>query len=180
MKWPAEYKSIILKDPRNELKKQAAKILKDVSHIEGVKITQTETYIEVEKSPASVFVVVTDENWNSNTESYRIDHPFTSRARISHMSANKYGIGERAQKGIATRLLCIAVCILVLDDKLTPRSMVVAEVDKSVDDRLLTKVYTPFGFRLVSRFDSDDTGGLVMCYARTIIQKCNKCMRICY
>ena len=152
------------------MKRQAAKVLKGVSHVEGVKITQTATYIEVEKSPASVFVVVTDENWNSNTKSYRIAHPFTSKARISHMSANKYGNDERAEKGIATRLLCIAVCILVLDDKLTSRSIVVAEVDKSEDDTLLTKVYTPLGFHLVSRFDSDDTGGLVMSYARTIIQ----------
>ena len=175
MKWPAEYKwENILSVIRNRLKEDAIKILKRLSQMEGVSITQAEDCIEVEKHPASVFIVVTDENWNSNTKSYQIAHPFASKARISHMSANQYGVDERAQKGTASRLLCIAVCILILEDKLTSRSIVVAEVDKSVDDALLTKVYTPFGFSLVSRFDSDDTGGLVKAYARNIVHRCSQ------
>ena len=159
-------------DPWNALKQQAAGIIDSLSHKQDILITLGETHIEVEKKPASVFIVVTQENWGSNTNCYEITDPFTSMARISHMSANKFGIGERAEKGMTTQLLCIAICTLILNNKLTSRSIVVAEVDKSANDRLLTGVYTPLGFHLVSRFGSDITGGLVKALARSIIYNC--------
>lgn len=162
-----------LKIHKSASKQQAVKIIKSLTNMEDVSIIQRDDYIEVKKNPASVFVVVKNEKWTSSSTLYNeITQPFTSAARISHMSANEYGIGERAAKGIASRLLCIAMCILILNDKMTPRSIVVAEIDQSINDQLLQKVYTPLGFHLVSRFDSDRTGGLVKTYTRTIISKC--------
>lgn len=120
---------------------------------------------------AYVHLVLKNEHWTNNDFDTLVE-PFDSEFRIAGIYAKHNKYKPRSPRGYTRKMLCYAIeMLLVLGHPgITGSSVVAIEVDESVENRLVKKVYEPMGFAMMSISSSSDSGGIMKTTVSKIIE----------
>ncbi len=119
---------------------------REVEHANGVKVNRGKTSLTLSKDNAFVKLVLKQNTFDENTYP-DIDKSFTSDIRLSSLYSQNDKRLERAPKGMARKIFCYGLQLLLNDKTITPSSIIALEADPSDGNALVEKVYMPMGFQ---------------------------------